>query len=170
MFGARGTGKTTLLKSLYNLEPLALEQKNETYLVDLLDPDQEEQYSRNPNLLSERVTANSQNIKRVILDEVQKVPKLLDVVHSLIEQFKDIQFILTGSSARKLKHGGANLLGGRAFTFYLHPFTFLEAPNKDNIVEILSWGTLPKIFEYDQKNDKARFLKTYTQTYLKQEI
>ena len=84
MFGARGTGKTTLLKSLYNLEPLALEQKNETYLVDLLDPDQEEQYSRNPNLLSERVTANSQNIKRVILDEVQKVPKLLDVVHSLI--------------------------------------------------------------------------------------
>lgn len=110
LFGARGTGKTTLLQERYNL---LRAPQNDTLLIDLLDPDQEDLFSRSPNKLKEQVQAEPDRYRRVIIDEVQKVPKLLDVVHGLIERHRSIQFVLTGSSARKLKHGGANLLGGR---------------------------------------------------------
>jgi len=78
----------------------------------------------------------------VVIDEVQKAPKLLDVVHSEIEKRK-IKFALTGSSARKLKKGGANLLAGRAFVNYLYPLTFVELETEFRLIDALSWGTLP---------------------------
>lgn len=166
LFGARGTGKSTFLNSYYKVESNV---DPEILYINLLDPFIEEDYQRNPLLLKE-ILKNNKKIKRVILDEIQKNPVLLDVIHDLIEKNKHIQFIMTGSSARKLKRGGANLLGGRAFSLRLHPFTFLEAPNGDNLHEMLAWGTLPKIYEYDSDEDKRRFLRTYTQTYLKEEI
>jgi predicted AAA+ superfamily ATPase len=167
LFGARGTGKTTLLEKEYSLNPVPPES---VIFIDLLDPDQEEVFSRNPNRLKDMIAEKKAVLKRVIIDEVQKVPKILDVVHSCIEKNKQIQFILTGSSARKLKHGGGNLLAGRAASFRMHPFTFLECPNGNDLLEILTWGTLPKLFEFDNKIEKQRFLRSYVQTYLKQEI
>jgi predicted AAA+ superfamily ATPase len=166
LFGARGTGKSTLLNSLYGVES---KPRKDTLYLNLLDPSVEEDYQRNPLRLKEIITENPQ-ITRVILDEIQKVPTLLDLIHSLMEKHKHIQYIMTGSSARKLKRGGANLLGGRAFSMRLHPFSFLEAPNGSNLNELLSWGTLPKIYEYDTPEDRVRFLRTYTQIYLKEEI
>lgn len=166
LFGARGTGKSTLLDTLYGVEQ---SPSDEVLYIDLLDPFQEEDYQKNPNLLKERIAENHK-VKRVILDEIQKIPSLLDVIHQLIEKHKNIQFIMTGSSARKLKRGGANLLGGRAFSMRLHPFTFLEAPNRQNLGEMLAWGTLPKIYDFEDSEDKLRFLRGYTQTYLKEEI
>jgi len=167
LFGARGTGKTTLLERQYSLLPIPAD--NILY-IDLLDPDQEEIYLRYPNTLKDIINEKKSQLSKVIIDEVQKAPKLLDVVHYLIEKHKKIQFILTGSSARKLKHGGANLLAGRAASFNLHPFSFLEIPDIRGEVELLSWGSLPKIFEFSTATEKQRFLKSYVQTYLKQEI
>lgn len=115
LFGARNTGKSTLLKKIFD--------KESSLWIDLLDPTEEERYSLNPSLLYSEILA-LENKKYIIIDEIQKIPKLLDVVHRLIESTDKI-FILTGSSARKLKYGGANLLAGRAFVYNLHPFTIL---------------------------------------------
>jgi len=90
--------------------------------IDLLDPDQEERYALRPAILKEEVRALNSDATHVIIDEIQKVPKLLDVVHQLIES-TDKTFVMTGSSARKLKYGGANLLAGRAFVYTSCQFT-----------------------------------------------
>ncbi|HMB01645.1 MAG TPA: AAA family ATPase [Spirochaetota bacterium] len=160
LFGARGTGKTTLLKETRFL-------KNAFY-IDLLDADTEETYSLRPNLLLEQAEAMKQGTW-IVIDEIQKIPKLLDHIHILIEK-KKINFALTGSSSRKLKRGGANLLAGRAFSFSLFPFTHRELGKNFDLMEALNWGTLPKVTALNSETDKRRFLKTYTQTYLKEEI
>jgi predicted AAA+ superfamily ATPase len=105
----------------------------------------------------------------VIIDEVQKIPELLDVVHRLIED-KKIKFGLTGSSARKLKHGGANLLAGRAFVYNLFPFTSFELGDSFSLEDALMWGTLPKIFALQDANDRIQFLKSYANTYIQEEV
>ena len=115
LFGARGTGKSTYVKTLcYN---------QDTLFIDLLNPEEENTLLKKPNVLVERIQAYGQNLNRVVIDEVQKLPKLLDLVHQQIEASKRkkqaLQFILTGSSARKLKRGAANLLAGRAFLYHL---------------------------------------------------
>lgn len=163
LFGPRGTGKTTLLETWYD------KTDSKVLYIDLLDPEVEENYQRNPNLLKEKINEN-QKLQKVIVDEIQKIPQLLDVIHSCIEKYKKLQFVMTGSSARKIKRGSGNLLGGRAFSLRLHPFTFLEAPNNANLLEMLSWGTLPKIFEFKNDTDRTRFLRSYCNTYLKEEI
>ena len=104
LFGPRGTGKTTWLKNTY---------LQETLWIDLLNASEERRFAARPELLKEQLDIN-ENKKWVIIDEIQKVPKLLDIVHLLIEEKKERQFVLTGSSARKLRRGGVNLLGGRA--------------------------------------------------------
>lgn len=104
-------------------------------------------------------------MKTLIIDEVQKLPALLDIVQHLIELNKSLQFILTGSSARKLKRGGANLLAGRAFVINLHPFTFTELGDSWKLEEILSWGSLPGIFKLQSDEDKASYLRAYVNTY-----
>jgi predicted AAA+ superfamily ATPase len=99
LFGARNTGKSTLIQERFNIQ--------QSLWINLLDLDQEEQFAREPNLLYAMVKALPENITHVVIDEIQKLSKLLDVVHRLIEA-TDKYFVLTESSARKLKHGGAN--------------------------------------------------------------
>ena len=137
LFGPRGSGKSTLISKTYN--------KSNSLFIDLLDTEFEEKFSKNPRELIEIVEALPNKIKYIIIDEVQKNPKLLDIVHLLIERKKKI-FILTGSSARKLKYGGANLLAGRAFVYDLHPFSYLEVEDKFDLKNVLHWGLLPKIY------------------------
>jgi predicted AAA+ superfamily ATPase len=160
LFGARGTGKTTLLKHLYS--------GTGALWIDLLKEADEERYGRRPDELS--LILASQSFQRVIIDEIQKAPKLLDIVHLEMERDKKTQFILTGSSARKLKRGAANLLAGRAFTYHLFPFTGLELGDRFQLQEALEFGSLPKVYEYAKGDDKNEFLRAYVKTYLKEEI
>lgn len=136
----------------------------------MLDPDIESEYSRYPNRLKEVVKERSSELRHVIVDKIQKVPALLDVIQGLMEKYKKIQFVMTGSSARKLKRGAGNLLGGRAFAFHMYPFTSMEAPNSSNLTEMLQWGTLPKIYDFVDPIEKKRFHRSYCQTYLQEEI
>jgi len=160
LFGARGTGKTTLLKRLSFL-------KNAFY-IDLLDSDTEENHALNPKLLLEQVRAMKDG-SWVIIDEIQKNPKMLDHVHILLEE-RTINFALTGSSSRKLKRGGADLLAGRAWSFSLFPFTARELGPRFDLHHALQWGTLPKVAALSSPQDKSRFLRTYVQTYIREEI
>ncbi|MGD9152245.1 MAG: AAA family ATPase [Gammaproteobacteria bacterium] len=161
IFGARGTGKSTLLEQLFTT--------TQALWIDLLDPAEEDRFARNPNLLKELVDAMPVKQTHIIIDEVQKIPKLLDVIHHLI-RVTNKKFILTGSSARKLKHGGANLLAGRAFVYHLFPFSFLELKDKFNLDAVLNWGTLPEIISFTTSEEKIQFLRAYAHTYLKEEI
>ena len=161
LFGPRGTGKSTLLKHRVN--------QKECFWLDLLDSSIEDRFFRNPNELYSIVKALPAEIKYIIVDEIQKVPKLLDEVHRLIEEMDKI-FILTGSSARRLKRGGANLLAGRAFVYHLHAFSCFELKDHFDLEEALHWGTLPRIFNLDGETEKSEFLRSYADTYLKEEI
>lgn len=163
LFGARGTGKSTLLKELFS--------PTEATFIDLLESDTEETYQKDPAHLLEVAQAIRQKTpkkKWIVLDEVQKVPQLLDLVHKLIEE-KHFRFALTGSSARKLKRGQANLLAGRAFLNHLYPLTHVELGSLFNLEETLRWGGLPGLRELETQ-DKMRFLRTYAQIYLKEEV
>ena len=161
LFGARGTGKTFLLKEHFK-SPAAL-------YVDLLDPDQNEIYSLRPQTLAQQLAALGDETEWIVIDEIQKVPKLLDIVHQQIESSR-FKFALSGSSARKLKRGGADLLAGRAFVNYLFPLTAREIGENFSLEPALAWGTLPRVFTLENIEDKRDFLRTYTHTYLKEEI
>lgn len=160
LFGPRGSGKSTLIRNEFS--------KNSHY-IDLLDLETEEFFSQNPNELKNIVSKLNKRTTHIIIDEIQKLPKLLDLVHLLIES-TDKKFILTGSSARKLKYGNANLLAGRAFVYNLHPFTSFELGKEFDLNQALHWGMLPKIHELDSIEKKSLFLTSYAQTYLKEEI
>lgn len=161
LFGPRGSGKSTLLKSYFSQDtPL---------WVDLLDQKLEFQLAQNPDSLLDlwKVKKN----KWVVIDEVQKIPRLLDVVHQGIENHK-IRFALTGSSSRKLKRGSANLLGGRAASFSLAPFSAFELGSDFDLKKALALGLLPKFWSRDKLSpqDIERSLYSYVQTYLKEEV
>lgn len=134
--------------------------------VDLLDPELEERLSKSPSHLKEMINAGKQ--RWVVIDEIQKIPELLNVIHSLSRD-KTLRFALTGSSARKLKRGGANLLAGRAFNYVCHPLTHLELGEKFSIQDILRFGSLPEIFSLSP-SEKADYLRSYIDTYFKEEI
>ncbi len=157
-------GKSTLVNTL--LSGLRL------LTIDLLNPDEYERLVRHPEHLKAEVLAGKRDIDWVFIDEVQKVPKLLDVVHSLIEgaETRHIKFALTGSSARKLKLAGANLLAGRAFSNELYPLSSDELRERFSLDEALNWGTLPKIFQLEGDDSRKEFLRTYGRTYLKEEV
>lgn len=140
----------------------------ETLWIDLLTDADENQFGRRPDELSHILA--TQNYKRVVIDEVQKAPKLLDIVHLEMEKRKHIQFVLTGSSARKLKRGSANLLAGRAFTYCLYPLTTGELGESFELRQILECGSLPKLLEYPNQEDRHEFLRSYVNNYLKEEI
>ncbi len=161
LFGARGVGKSTLIRKAFD--------QQEAFWIDLLDASVEDRYLKNPALLLQEVRALPETTRYVVIDEIQKVPKLLDAVHSLIESTQKY-FILTGSSARKLKHGGANLLAGRAFIRHLYPFTFTELKEQFNLDQALAVGMLPKVWSFKTKEEQWDFLEAYTYTYLKEEI
>ncbi len=161
LFGPRGTGKSTLIKSLFD--------PKKTFYIDLLLFQTENQYARDPDLLYRQVKVLPSDQTTVVIDEVQKIPKLLDIVHKLIEE-TDKRFILTGSSARKLKQGSANLLAGRAFERFLHPFTVDELGDGFDLEFVLQWGSLPGIVKYTNNADRTDYLLAYTNTYLKEEV
>ncbi len=161
LFGARGTGKSTLLKYTFD--------KDEAFWCDLLKPAEEERFSRKPETLYEVVKSLPETINHVVIDEIQKVPKLLDVVHLLMGETNK-RFVMTGSSARKLKRGGANLLAGRAFVYHFFPLTFLETGDRFDLNFTLRWGTLPEIFRLDDDKERTQFLQAYASVYLKEEI
>lgn len=161
LFGARGTGKSTLIERQFDHEI--------SLWLNLLDPEVEDRFARHPNELQALVSALPAEKTHVVIDEIQKVPRLLDVVHNLIEH-TDKHFVMTGSSARKLKRGGANLLAGRAFVYHLFPFSFLELGERFNLDRALCWGLLPKIEFLHDDSERQRFLHAYAHTYLKEEI
>jgi predicted AAA+ superfamily ATPase len=162
LFGARGTGKTTWIREHFLSE--------RTLYINLLRPEEEHQYAKTPGLLENEARCQSGNPPDwVIIDEVQKLPKLLDTVHHLIES-KRIQFILTGSSARKLKRGGANLLAGRAYLYRLYPLTHAELGGSFNLDFTLNWGSMPQIFSIATEAERLKYLSAYTLLYLKEEI
>ncbi len=159
VFGARGTGKSTLLKQHFST--------NQSLWIDLLQPELENQLSLEPSRLRQLWSVEKQ--PWVILDEVQKVPQILDVVHGMIEN-DGVKFALSGSSARKLKRGQANLLAGRSFSFHLYPLCQKEIGITFDLERALRFGTLPKVLSYDNPRDCKLFLKSYAHTYLKEEI
>ena len=155
LFGPRGTGKTSWVNNYF---PEAL-------YIDLLKTSDYTALQANPSRLEHMVLANN-NSDWVIIDEVQKVPQLLDEVHRLIEQHNKY-FILTGSSARKLKREGVNLLAGRALTYKMHPLTAIELGGDFNLGTALKLGMLPLVYVDDSPE---HFLETYVLTYLREEV
>jgi predicted AAA+ superfamily ATPase len=105
----------------------------------------------------------------VLIDEVQKLPKLLDIVHHLIEE-TDVHFALTGSSARKLRRKGVDLLAGRASVYHLYPFSSQELGETFSLQQALEWGSLPAVVNAQSNAERQEFLQAYTHTYLKEEI
>lgn len=150
LLGPRATGKSWLIKT----------QLKDAQFFDLLNADTYQRFLRRPHALSEEV-----NSQRVVIDEIQKLPQLLDEVHRLIEE-KKINFLLTGSSARKLKAGGANLLAGRARSLSMFPLTSHELTDF-SLEKYCNTGGLPLIWGSD---DYWADLRSYVQLYLKEEI
>ncbi len=156
LFGPRQTGKSTLIK----------EQLPNALLIDLLDADLQLQLTARPGRLIELCAPAIQKKQLVVIDEIQKIPQLLDQVHQMIEK-DNLKFLLTGSSARRLRGDGVNLLGGRAGEIHLHPLTFSELGSDFILNNVLSYGSLPAIITSD---DPIADLKDYSSLYLTQEI
>ena len=154
LFGPRGTGKTTWVKSTY---------PNALYL-DLLEAEVFNNLIANPQRLENYIPNNFNDF--IIIDEVQRVPELLNEVHRLIEKLH-LKFILTGSSARKLRKGGQNLLAGRALTYFMHPLAVSELKKDFSIEKSLNFGCLPSVFS---EKDPIKYLQSYIKTYLEEEI
>lgn len=138
-------------------------------MLDLLDFELANELISHPNNLLHRLAPYAGKKPWVIIDEVQKAPQLLDLVHKLIKE-RRFKFALTGSSARKLKRGAANLLAGRAFVYHLFPLTVMELQERFVLRDALQFGTLPEMLHFSDTADKIRFLKAYAETYLKEEI
>lgn len=155
LLGPRQTGKSTLLRTLFP----------DSRFVDLLEADTFRELSSHPESLRQRLRPSE---RLVIIDEIQKLPSLLDEVQLLIDRNKDLRFILTGSSARRLKRGAANLLGGRAYFLNFHPLVSAEiGGGASRILDRCNFGSLPAII--DSALPK-RELDSYVGTYLKEEI
>lgn len=154
LFGPRQTGKSYYLKQNF---------KKALY-YDLLKTDVFFRLSAKPSIIREEILAAT-NFDVIVIDEIQKIPSILDEVHYLIEEH-DLIFILTGSSARKLKRGSANMLGGRALIRNLFPLVSKEIPNFD-LLRVLNFGSLPPIYS---SPDPFEDLEAYVGTYLKEEI
>ncbi|MEA3560513.1 MAG: AAA family ATPase [Candidatus Omnitrophota bacterium] len=159
LWGPRKTGKTTYLKKRFP----------DSLVYDFLKTDFFIEISKNPALLRERLLAKDKQALKypIILDEVQKVPAVLDEVHWLIEN-KGLSFILCGSSARKLRRGHVNLLGGRAWRYEMFPLVTAEL-KKVNLLRTLNHGMVP-VHYLQEDNDCKRSLRAYVQDYLKEEV
>ena len=162
LFGPRQTGKTTLIQQLF---------AKKIYSINLLLNDQFFKYSKQPSILRYEVEKKlkTKEIETVFIDEIQRLPLLLNEVQYLLDNYR-IKFILTGSSCRKLKRRGANLLGGRAVQRFLFPFIWNEIKEYMDLQEILHFGSLPYIFNQKNVQDKKDVLKSYCDMYLREEI
>lgn len=153
LFGPRQTGKTFLIRHTLK----------DVRVYDLLDTSVYLALSQNPGRIAQELTPKE---RIVVIDEIQRLPILLNEVHRLIET-RGVRFLLTGSSARKLRRGGVNLLGGRARTKYLHPITYRELGNRFDLNRAIERGLLPSIYFSD---DARADLQAYAGMYLQQEI
>lgn len=156
LFGPRGTGKSTLIRSLYA----------DAIWIDLLKPDVLRSYLAKPERLEEVALAQP-NIKTIVIDEIQKAPQLLTMVHHLIEKKLNLKFVLTGSSARKIKRMDADLLGGRAVKRELHPFMAAELGSSFDLDQALKGGLLPLLTASKNPDDS---LSAYSALYIHEEI
>lgn len=167
LFGPRQVGKSTLIKSSFRKESLL------TY--NLLIPEELRRLTLNPGRFREEVLSRSKSITHVFIDEIQKLPSLLDEVHYLLEESSNPPcFILTGSSARKLKQNNANMLGGRAFNYSLSSLTHFEIINAlgqeaFSLYKILELGSLPAVYLSD-RDTAIHLLRSYVNIYLNEEI
>ncbi len=158
LLGPRQTGKSTLVKLLSPELEINLAHEP-TYLA----------FARNPGELEERLRA--QPARSIFIDEVQKLPSLLNTIQAIVDRTQGkIKFYLTGSSARKLRRGQANLLPGRIHTYSLGPLVSSELGYHLNVKEALSTGTLPGIWTEKEIKEKQKTLRSYAVTYLKEEI
>lgn len=156
LFGPRGTGKSTWLRAL----------RDTAVWVDLLDPETFRRFQARPERLLERIAAQPEAVN-VVIDEVQKVPALLDVVHSLVEGERPLRFILTGSSARKLRRGAANLLAGRLTELHMHPFMAAELGSGFDLQRALEIGLVPLVWSAIEPENT---LRAYASLYLREEV
>lgn len=154
LFGPRGVGKTSWIKKNFT----------ESIYYDLLNDDTYREFLARPVRLSEKIPNTYQGW--IVIDEIQKIPALLNEVHRLIEERK-LKFILTGSSARSLRRKGVNLLAGRALTYYMHPLTVLELKDDFDLQRSLQYGHLPMAITSNQPN---KYLLSYLKTYLREEV
>jgi predicted AAA+ superfamily ATPase len=154
LFGPRGTGKTTWVRQAFP----------DAVYIDLLESRLYNDLLADPQRLENLIPNNFNNW--IIIDEVQKIPELLNEVHRLIEKYK-YKFILTGSSARKLRRKGPNLLAGRALSYSMHPLTAIELGKDFNLNHSLAFGNLPSV--YVESNPKD-YLESYIKAYLVEEI
>lgn len=161
LFGPRQTGKSTLIESRY---------AKGVWRLDLLLSDSYLTYSKDPGLFRREALEKirQEKIRVIFVDEIQRVPLLLNEVQALMAE-TECQFILTGSSARKLKRGGANLLAGRAVERHLFPLTVEELKGRFHLDEVLRYGSLPALVEFGREQ-KIDFLTTYVHVYLQEEI
>ncbi|MBI5400317.1 ATP-binding protein [Candidatus Saganbacteria bacterium] len=161
LFGPRQTGKSTLIAETL---------KSDFWSINLLLNEAFSKYSKYPELFRKEAIKKIENeqTRTIFVDEIQRVPALLNEIQFLMDQ-KKIQFILTGSSARKLKKGGANLLGGRAVERFLFPFIYFEIEQNFELEDILRFGSLPSVYGKNEQ-EKTDLLKAYTDTYLREEI
>lgn len=156
LFGPRGTGKSTWLRDHY---PDAL-------IIDLIDPESTRFYGAAPERLRQTIAA-SPGRRPVVVDEVQRVPELLQVVHQLIELDKGLRFVLTGSSARKLRRTGVDLLAGRAVLTTMHPFMAAELRAGFSLDRALAQGLIPLVVD---AADPAAALRSYAALYVREEV
>ena len=157
LWGPRQTGKTTLLRERYP----------GCKWLDLLKSDEYVHYSAHPERLRHEIEAEGPRPeKQIVIDEVQRVPELLNEVHWLIENHR-LNFALCGSSARKVRRGGANLLGGRAFRYVMHGLTAGELGCEFDLDRMLNHGYLPRAYE---SSEPTRVLDAYVADYLEHEI
>jgi predicted AAA+ superfamily ATPase len=156
LLGPRGTGKSTLIKDSFP----------DSIYIDLLLPDVFRTYLSRPERLRELVMANRDK-KVIVIDEVQKVPQILEVVHSLMEEKKGWQFLLTGSSARKLKKSGADMLAGRALIRRMHPFIAAELKSRFRLEDAIQQGMIPVVLDSANPMDT---LQAYVDLYLREEV
>ena len=159
LFGPRSTGKTTLLRAQFDARALVNLLRSSEYLPLTENP------SRLREMVAERRADASTDPPVIVIDEIQKLPQLLDEVHDLIET-EGIHFVLSGSSGRKLKGSGVNLLGGRAWQANLFPLTFAEIPEFD-LARYLLHGGLPQVYDSEYPEEE---LDAYVNTYLQEEI
>jgi predicted AAA+ superfamily ATPase len=156
LFGPRGTGKTTWLRAA----------TRDALWLDLLEPDVFRSYSARPERLRELVLGNKDK-RIIVIDEIQRIPELLSVVHGLIEEKRGWQFILTGSSARKLRRGGADLLAGRVLRRTLHPFMAAELDKGFSLAKALKHGLLPLVATSQTPEE---VLKAYAALYVREDV
>lgn len=154
LFGPRGTGKTSYLK----------EYLKDYLYFDLLDFSVYGPLQADPSRLESLISPDYKGW--IVIDEVQRIPELLNEVHRLIEH-KKYKFVLTGSSARSLRKAGTNLLAGRALTYKMYPLTIQELGDKFSLQHTLAYGLLPSVINHP---DPKKYLESYVQTYIREEV